>query len=70
MGIYGYDIESKSQSSRFATIEDIREKSKEEPLAIPKIVFQKGFDDWKKRWYKYIISEAGYIEGYKTVIDK
>ena len=47
----------------FATIEKIKEKSKRELLAIPKIAFQKGFEDWKKCWHKCIISEGSYFEG-------
>ena len=49
--------------NRFATIEEIKEKSKQDLLAVPKIVFQKCFEDWKKRWHKCIISEGGYFEG-------
>ena len=33
--VYGYDIETKTQSSRFAMIEKIKEKLKHELLAIP-----------------------------------
>ena len=56
---------------RFATIEEeIKEKSKQELLAIQKNVFQKSFEDWKKRWHKFIISEGGFFEGDKIVIDK
>ena len=32
--------------------------------------FQNCFEDWKKRWHKNIISEGGYFEGDKIVIDK
>ena len=55
---------------RFATIEVIKEKSKKKLLAIPKSAFQNCFEDWKKRWHKCIISEGGYFEGDKIVIDK
>ena len=58
------------KSKRFATIEEIKEKSKQELLVIPKSAFQKCFEDWKKRWHKCIISEGGYFEGNKIVIDK
>ena len=54
----------------FVTIEELKEKSKQELFAIPKSVFQKGFEDWKKSWHKCIISEGGYFEGHKIVIDK
>ena len=50
-------------------IEQIREKSKQELLAIPKTAFQKSFEDWKKRWHKCIIPEGDYFEGDKIVID-
>ena len=33
---------------RFAKIEEIKKKSKQELLAIPKSVFQKCLEDWKK----------------------
>ena len=42
----------------FATIEEIKEKSKQELLVIPKRGFQKRFEDWKKRCHKCIISEG------------
>ena len=58
------------KGKRFATTEEIKEKSKKELLAIPKSAFQKCFEDWEKRWHKHIISEGGYFEGDKTVIDK
>ena len=38
----------------FATIEELKEVSKQELLAIPKRAFQKCFEDWK-RWLKYYI---------------
>ena len=47
--LYGYDIEIKAQSFHFATIDEIKEKSKQELLVIPKSVFQKCFEDWKKK---------------------
>ena len=43
--VYGYDIEILAQSFRFATIEEIKEKSKQELLAILKSTFQKCFED-------------------------
>ena len=39
---------------RFITIADIKEKSKQELLAVPKIAFQKFFEYWKKYWHKCI----------------
>ena len=58
------------KGKRFATIEEIEEKSKQELLAIPKSVFQLCFGDWKKRCHKGIVSEGGYSEGDEVVIDK
>ena len=49
---------------RFAAIEEIKEKSIKELLALPKSA------DWRKRWHKCIISEGGYFEGKKIVINK
>ena len=48
---------------RFATIEEIKTESLRELKDIPKNVYQKCFEDWKKRWYKCIISEGDYFEG-------
>ena len=59
--VYAYDIETKVQSSRFAPIERIKEKFKQEVLAIPKSAFQKCFEDWKKHWHKCITSKGGYF---------
>ena len=56
--VYSYDIEIKTQSG----LEEIKEKSKQELLAIRKIAFQKCFEDWKKRWHKGIITEGGYLK--------
>ena len=58
------------KGKRFATIEEIKGKSKQEVLAIPKSALQKCFEDWKKRWHKCVISEGGYFDGGKIVIEK
>ena len=42
---YGYDNETKAQTSGFATIEDRKEKSKQKLLAISKISFRMYFED-------------------------
>ena len=39
-------------------------------VKLTKRAFQNRFEDWKKRWHKYIISKDGYFEGDKIVIDK
>ena len=49
----------------FARIKEIKEISKQKLLAIPKIAFQKSFEDWKKRWNKYIPSDGSYFDGDK-----
>ena len=58
------------KGKRFAMIEEIKEKSKQDLLAIPKSDFQKCFEDWKKRWHKYIIFEGSYFVGDNILIDK
>ena len=63
-------LKTPMKGKRFATIEEIKEKSKQELLALPKSAFQKCFEDWKKRWHKCIISEGDYFEGDKIVIDE
>ena len=47
---------------RFATIVEIKEKSNQKLLTIPKSTFQKCFEDWKKRCHKCIKTEGGYFE--------
>ena len=57
------------KGKRFATIEEVKEKSKHKLLAIPKSRFQKCFEDWKICWHKCIIW-GGHFDGDKIVIDK
>ena len=48
---------------RFATIEEIITESLRELKDIPKSAFQNCFEDWQKRWHKFIISEGDCFEG-------
>ena len=48
---------------KFAKIEEIKTASLEDLKTIPKSAYQKCFEDWKKRWHKYIIFEGDYFEG-------
>ena len=52
-------LKAAMKRKRFAMIEEIKEKSKQKLLAIPKNVFQKCLEDWKKPWYKHIIYKGG-----------
>ena len=54
----------------FATIGEMKEKSKQVLLAIPKKAFQKCLQYWKKRWHKCITCEGAYFEGDKIANDK
>ena len=56
-------LKTSIKRKRFAMIEEIKEKSKQKLLAIPKSSFQKSFDDWKKRWYKCSMFEGVYFKG-------
>ena len=47
--VYGYDIETKAQSSRFVTIREIKEKSKQELLAIQKSACRNCLVELKKK---------------------
>ena len=42
-------LETSMKENRFTTIEEIKEKSKQELLAIPKSVFQKCVENWRTR---------------------
>ena len=55
---------------RYATIEEIKAASKEELNKITKNDFLKCSEDWKKRWYKCIISDGDYFEKDKIDIHK
>ena len=55
------------KGKRFAMIEEIKEKSKHQAAGVTKSLFQKCFEDWKKRCHKCIISEGCYFEGDKIV---
>ena len=48
---------------RFTAIDDIKSASLKELKAIPKIEFEKCFEDCEKRWQKCIISNGDYFEG-------
>ena len=50
------------KGKRFVTIEEIKDKTKQELLAIPKTALQKCFENWEKRWHKCILSEGNYFE--------
>ena len=55
---------------RFTAIDDIKSASLKELKAIPKIEFEKRFEDWKKRWHKCIISNGDYFEGNNINVDE
>ena len=51
------------KGNRFATIKEMKEKSKQELLAIPKSTFQKCFMDWKKNaGTSLLYLKGGYFE--------
>ena len=55
-----FPLSKTEERKRFATIGDIKEKSKQKLLAILKSAFQKCFQNLKKKsWLKCIISEGG-----------
>ena len=58
------------KGNRFATIKKVKEKLKQELLALPKRAVQKCFEDWNKRWHKFILAEEGYFDGREIVIGK
>jgi hypothetical protein len=57
---------------RFESIEEIEENSLTELRAIPEKSFQDCFQNWKKRWERWIKSGAEYFEGNKAdwLLDK
>ena len=64
-------LKTPMKRKHFATIEAIKEKSKQKLLAIPKSALQKLFEDLKNAgWLPGIISEGDYFEGDEIFIDK
>ena len=55
---------------RFTAIYDIKSALLKELKAIPKIEFEKCFENWKKRWHKCIISNRDYFEGDNINVDE
>ena len=53
------------EERKFATKKNFTEELK----TIPKSVYQKCLEDWKKHWQKFIISEGDYFEGDNIDID-
>ena len=52
------ELKTPMKGKRFAAIEKIKEKTKQEQLAIPKSLFQKCFENWKKCWYMCIMNSC------------
>ena len=48
---------------RFEIIEEIRGNAIRELRAITESAFQEAFQQWKKRWERYIASRGDYFEG-------
>ena len=55
---------------RVIAIDDIKSAPLKEQKAIPKIEFEKCFEDRKKRWHKCVISNGDYFEGDKINVDE
>lgn len=55
---------------RFASMEDIKNATLSEQKAIPKNEFQTCFGNWKRHWYKSIISNKDYFERGNIVVDE
>ena len=54
----------------FDTIEEIKEKSKQVLLAMPKSAFQECFEDYEDASISVLYLRGGYFERNKIVIDK
>jgi transposase len=58
-------LKSTVKRRRFDTIDEIQKISTNKFFAIPKAVFQKGFQSCQKRWERCVASEGNYFEGDK-----
>ena len=63
-------IKRTRKGRRFTAIDDIKSASLKEIKAIPKIEFEKCFEDWKKRWHKCIISNWDYFKSDNINVDE
>ena len=63
-------IKRTRKGRRFTAIDDIKSASLKEIKAIPKIEFEKCFEDWKKRWHKCIISNGDYFKSDNINVDE
>jgi hypothetical protein len=53
------------KGQRFQTIEEIKEKTREQLNSIPEEEFSRCMEQWKHRWEKCIHSRGEYFEGDK-----
>jgi len=58
-------LKSSLKGRRFQTIEEIEENWTRDLRAIPQNKFQDEFQNWRKRWERYIRSGGEYFEGDK-----
>ena len=63
-------IKRSLKGRRFTAIDDIKSALLKELNAIPKIEFEKCFEDWKKHWHKCMISNGDYSEGDNINVDE
>ena len=63
-------IKKTLKGRRFTAIYDIKSASLKQLKAIPKIEFEKCFEDWKKRWHKCTIYNRDYFEGDNINVDE
>jgi hypothetical protein len=56
-------MKSKLKGRRFQDVTEIQEQSLTVLHTIPKSQFQRCFQQWQKRWTRFINSEGEYFEG-------
>ncbi|CAK9796116.1 hypothetical protein ANTQUA_LOCUS624 [Anthophora quadrimaculata] len=54
----------------YSTREEVMTKSKTALMDIPKIEYQRCFEDWIKRWHKCIEVDGEYFEGGHIDLDE
>lgn len=58
------------RGKRFETVDEIKQKSLEVLNTIPKIEYERCFEDWKKRFHKCIAVSGDYFEGDDINLDE
>ena len=61
---------NKAKGKRFATVEEVKQKSLEGLKNMPISEFKKCFEQWNDRLQKCVVVKGEYFEGDKNLVEK